>query len=59
MKKKLIWGIVSLCIGFLVFLSGSQYVGAGVVFIGIILLDLYADEKKDLKGKSLTNNTIK
>ncbi len=51
MKKKLIWGIVLLCFGFLVFLSGSQYVGAGFVSFGLILLDLYADEKKELKKK--------
>jgi hypothetical protein len=58
MKKKLIWGIILLCFGFLVFLSGSQYVGAGFVFVGLILLDLYSEEKKELKKKSLTNNII-
>lgn len=46
MKKLLIWAIVAFVLGLLVFLGVNQYLGAGIIFIGLILVDLYSDEKK-------------
>jgi len=50
MKHKLLWAVIAFFLGFLIFLGGYQYFGAAIICIGLILADLYADERKALKN---------
>ena len=52
--KKFLWAIIAFVFGFLFFLSVNQLLGAGIVSIGIILLDNYMDERKDAKQNNYT-----
>jgi hypothetical protein len=52
MKKKLIWAIIFIVIGFLIFVGVHQYIGAALVLVGICFADLYSDEKKNVKNKN-------
>ncbi len=50
MKHKLLWAVIAFVMGFLIFLGGYQYFGAAIIFIGLVLADLYSDERKALKN---------
>ena len=58
MKKKLFWAIITLVFGFMFFVGIHQYIGAAIVFVGLVLLDAYLDEKKQLKNVNKASQNI-
>ena len=50
-KTKLFVAIVSIILGLLFYLGGSQYIGAALITIGIFSADLYAEEKKKTRKR--------
>ena len=46
LRKKLIWAVLAFLGGLLCFLVYNQYLGAGIIVIGIVLADSYFEVKK-------------
>lgn len=49
LRHKLFWSIIFILLGLLVFIGVHQYIGAAIVGVGLILVEMYSDERKAIK----------